>query len=139
TALQHADTLRGAIFLNVGFGTDNGLGADGFTDQLQKLLGMSVYPATKGLSRILPHVEVHGARRVVLSSATAVAPRAASGGPYAASKMAVDSLAKQIQREYNREVVDVHVLRPKFIGDKPGQDAPADLAQEMIEAVQVST
>lgn len=139
TALQHANTLRGAIFLNGGFGTDNGIGADGFTEQLQKLLGMSVYPTTKVLSRILPHWKVHGGGRVVLTSATVVEQRFVNGGAYATSKMAVDSLAKQIQREYNPEVVDVHVLRPKFIGDKPGQDAPADLAQEMIEAVQVST
>lgn len=34
------------------------------------------------------------------------------------------------------EVVDAHVRRPRFIGTKEEQDAPADLAQEMLDAVQ---
>src|SRR5699024_9610759 len=38
TALQHAVKLRGALFLNGGFGMDNGIGADGFTEELQKQL-----------------------------------------------------------------------------------------------------
>lgn len=139
TALQHAEKLRGALFLNGGFGTDNGIGADGFTEQLQKLLEMNVYPTTKVLSRILPHWKTNAGGRVVLTSATVVDQRFVNGGAYATSKMAVDSLARQIQREYDPEVVDVHVLRPKFIGDKPGQNAPADLAHEMLEAVKHST
>lgn len=136
TALQHADRLRGALFLNGGFGMDNGIGADGFTEQLQQLLEKNVYPTTKVLSRVLPHWATNGGGRVVLTSATVVEKRFVKGGAYATSKMAVDSLARQIQREYDPEVVDVHVLRPKFIGEKPGQDAPADLAHEMLEAVQ---
>lgn len=139
TALQHADKLRGALFLNGGFGTDNGIGADGFTEELQKQLEMNVYPTTKTLSRILPHWAANGGGRVVLTSATVVDKRFVKGGAYATSKMAVDSLARQIQREYDPGVVDVHVLRPKFIGDKPGQNAPADLAQEMLEALQRTT
>lgn len=136
TALQHADKLRGALFLNGGFGTDNGIGADGFTEQLQKQLEMNVYPTTKVLSRILPHWETHGGGRIVLTSAIVVDQRFVKGGAYATAKMAVDSLARQIQREYDSEVIDVHVLRPKFIGHKPGQNAPEDLAREMLEAVQ---
>lgn len=139
TALQHAEKLRGALFLNGGFGTDNGIGADGFTEQLQKQLDMNVYPTTKVLSRILPYWEANGGGRVVLTSATVVEQRFVKGGAYATSKMAVDSLARQIQREYDPEVVDVHVLRPKFIGNKSGQDAPEDLAAEMLEAVQRSS
>lgn len=135
TALSHAEKLRGALFLNGGFGTDNGIGADGFTEQLQQLLEKNVYPTTKVLSRILPHWKANGGGRIVLTSATVVEKRFVNGGAYATSKMAVDSLARQIHREYDPEVVDVHVLRPKFIGDKTGQDAPADLAQEMLEAV----
>lgn len=34
------------------------------------------------------------------------------------------------------ETVDVHVLRPRFIDMKNGQDHPADLAQEIVDAVQ---
>lgn len=136
TALEHADKLRGAVFLNGGFGTDNGIGADGFTEELKKQLEMHVYPTTKVLSRILPHWEARGGGRIVLTSATVVDKRFVKGGAYATSKMAVDSLARQIQREYDAEVVDVHVLRPKIIGNKQGQDAPEDLAQEMLEAVQ---
>ena len=83
TALQHAEAIHGALFLNGGFEADNG-----------------------------------------------------SGGAYATAKMAVDSLAREIQREYDPEVVDV--LRPKMIGTKKGQNAPADLAQEMLEAVRRS-
>lgn len=139
TALQHAQKLRGALFLNGGFGTDNGIGADGFTEELQKQLEVNVYPTTKVLSRILPHWAANGGGRVVLTSATVVENRFAKGGAYATSKMAVDSLARQIQREYDPAVVDVHVLRPKFIGDKQGQDAPADLAQEMLQELQRST
>lgn len=139
TALQHAEKLRGALFLNSGFGTDNGIGADGFTEQLQKQLEMNVYPTTKVLSRILPYWEANGGGRVVLTSATVVEQRFVKGGAYATSKMAVDSLARQIQREYDPEVVDAHVLRPKFIGNKSGQDAPEDLAAEMLEAVQRSS
>lgn len=139
TALQHADKLRGALFLNGGFGTDNGIGADGFTEELQKQLEMNVYPTTKVLSRILPHWSANSGGHVVLTSATVVEKRFVKGGAYATSKMAVDSLARQIQREYEPGVVDVHVLRPKFIGDKPGQNAPADLAQEILEALQPTT
>lgn len=139
TALQHAAKLRGAVFLNGGFGTDNGIGADGFTEELQKQLAMNVYPTTKALSRILPYWAANGGGHVVLTSATVVEKRFVNGGAYATSKMAVDSLARQIEREYDPEVVDVHVLRPKFIGDKPGQDAPADLAQEMLESLQSDT
>lgn len=139
TALDHAEKLRGALFLNGGFGTDNGIGADGFTEELQKQLEMHVYPTTKVLSRILPHWEASGGGRIVLTSATVVDQRFVKGGAYATAKMAVDSLARQIQREYDPEVVDVHVLRPKFIGHKSGQNAPEDLAQEMLEAVQRST
>src|SRR5699024_8923600 len=51
TALQHAVKLRGALFLNGGFGMDNGIGADGLTEELQKQLEMNVYPTTKILSR----------------------------------------------------------------------------------------
>ena len=136
TALHHAERLRGALFLNGGFGMDNGIGADGFTEQLQQLLEKNVYPTTKVLSRVLPHWAANGGGRVVLTSATVVEKRFVKGGAYATSKMAVDSLARQIQREYDPEVVDVHILRPKFIGEKAGQDAPGDLAQEMLEAVQ---
>lgn len=136
TALQHAQTLRGALFLNGGFGTDQGIGADGFTEELQKQLAMNVYPTTKVLSRILPHWEANGGGKIVLTSATVVEKRFPKGGAYATSKMAVDSLARQIHREYDVGVVDVHVLRPKFIGEKQGQDHPADLAQEMLEALQ---
>lgn len=138
TALQHAQKLRGALFLNGGFGMDNGIGADGFTEELQKQLEMNVYPTTKALSRILPHWAANGGGRIVLTSATVVDKRFAKGGAYATSKMVVDSLARQIQHEYDPAVVDVHVLRPKFIGDKPGQDAPEDLAQEMLEELQRS-
>lgn len=138
TALQHANTLRGALFLNGGFVSDNGIGADGFTEALQDLMEMNVYPTTKALSRILPHWKAHGGGKVVLTSATAVEKRFAKGGAYATAKMAVDSLARQIQREYDPEVVDVHVLKPKIIGTKEGQNAPADLAQEMLEAVRRS-
>jgi NAD(P)-dependent dehydrogenase (short-subunit alcohol dehydrogenase family) len=136
TALRHAETLRGAIFLNGGFANDDGIGADGFTEQLQQLLEMNVYPTTKVLSRILPHWRTHGGGRIVLTSATAVEKRFKKGGAYATAKMVVDSLARQIQREYDPEVVDVHVLRPRFIGAKEGQDNPADLANEMLDAVQ---
>ena len=136
TALSQAKKLRGAIFLNGGFANDNGIGADGFTEQLQHMLDMNVYPTTKVLSRILPHWQVHGGGRIVLTSATAVEKRFAKGGAYATAKMVVDSLARQIQREYDPEIVDVHVLRPRFIGTKEGQDAPASLAQEMLDAVQ---
>src|SRR5699024_510497 len=132
TALKHADTLRGAVFLNGGFGTDNGIGADGFTEQLQKLLVVSVFPTTTVLSRVLPYWKAYGRGRFALTAATVAEQRSVFGGAYATSDMAVDSLAKQFQREYNPEVVDVPVLRPKFIGDKSGHDAPADLAQEMI-------
>jgi len=135
TALQHAEKLRGAIFLNGGFGSDNGIGADGFTEQLRNLMEMNVYPTTKVLSRVLPHWQTTGGGRIVLTAATAVEKRFVKGGAYATAKMAVDSLARQIQREYDPEVVDVHVLRPKFIGTKEGQDAPVDLAQEMLDAV----
>src|SRR5699024_4810727 len=38
TALQHADKLRGALFLNGGFGSVNGIGADGYTERLQDQL-----------------------------------------------------------------------------------------------------
>lgn len=139
TALRHADTLRGAIFLNGGFGTDEGIGADGFTEELHKMMDMNVYPTTKVLSRILPHWQEHGGGRIVLTSATVVEKRFVKGGAYATAKMAVDSLARQIEREYDPEVVDVHVLRPRYIGTKEGQDHPADLAQEMLEAVQRAT
>lgn len=135
TALDNAESLRGALFLNGGFGTDNGIGADGFTETLQELLEMNVYPTTKVLSRIVPHWETHGGGRIVLTSATVVENRFKKGGAYATSKMIVDSLAQQIQREYDPETVDVHVLRPKFIGTEEGQDAPEDLAQEMLDAV----
>jgi len=136
TALQHAVKLRGALFLNGGFGMDNGIGADGFTEELQKQLEMNVYPTTKVLSRILPHWAANGGGRIILTSATVVEKRFVKGGAYATSKMAVDSLARQIRREYEPAVVDVHVLRPKFIGEKPGQDTPDDLAQEMLEELQ---
>ncbi|OAV61151.1 SDR family NAD(P)-dependent oxidoreductase [Enteractinococcus helveticum] len=135
TALQYAHTLRGALFLNGGYTGDQGIGADGFTEALQDMMDKNVYPTTKVLSRILPHWQTHGGGTVVLTSATAVEKRFAKGGAYATSKMAVDSLARQIQREYNSEVVDVHVLRPKIIGTKEGQNAPADLAQEMLDAI----
>jgi len=102
------------------------------------MMEKNVYPTTKVLSRILPHWQTHGGGKVVLTSATAVDKRFAKGGAYATSKMAVDSLARQIQREYDPEVVDVHVLRPKIIGTKQGQNAPADLAQEMLEAIRPS-
>lgn len=136
TALRHAESLRGAIFLNGGFGADNGIGADGFTEELQRMMEMNVYPTTKVLSRILPHWQEHGGGRVVLTSATAVEQRFVKGGAYATAKTAVDSLARQIQREYEPDAVDVHVLRPRYIGTKEGQDAPADLAQEMLDAIQ---
>lgn len=138
TALEHAQTLRGALFLNGGYTGDQGIGADGFTEALQDMMEKNVYPTTKVLSRILPHWQTHGGGKVVLTSATAVDKRFAKGGAYATSKMAVDSLARQIQREYDPEVVDVHVLRPKIIGTKQGQNAPADLAQEMLEAIRPS-
>ncbi|GAA4476007.1 hypothetical protein GCM10023190_12660 [Enteractinococcus fodinae] len=136
TALRHGRTLRGAVFLNGGFTNDDGIGADGFTEYLQQMLDMNVYPTTKVLSRILPHWQANGGGRIVLTSATAVEKRFAKGGAYATAKMVVDSLARQIQREYDPEIVDVHVLRPRFIGTKPGQDDPADLAQEMLDALQ---
>ncbi|HJF15421.1 MAG TPA: SDR family oxidoreductase [Enteractinococcus helveticum] len=135
TALQHARTLRGALFLNGGYTGDQGIGADGFTEALQIMMDKNVYPTTKVLSRILPHWQTHGGGKIVLTSATAVEKRFAKGGAYATSKMAVESLARQIQREYDSEVVDVHVLRPKIIGTNEGQNAPADLAQEMLEAI----
>lgn len=139
TALEQADRLRGALFLNGGFGTDSGIGADGFTEELQKQLAMHVYPTTRVLSRVLPHWETNAGGHVVLTSATAVEKRFPKGGAYATAKMTVDSLSRQIQREYDPEVVDVHVLKPKFIGEKPGQDAPADLVAEMLEAFQRHT
>ena len=138
TALQHAEKLRGALFLNGGYSGDQGIGADGFTDVLQEMMEKNVYPTTKVLSRVLPHWATHGGGKVILTSATAVEKRFAKGGAYATSKMAVDSLARQIQREYDPEVVHVHVLRPKIIGTKPGQNAPADLAQEMLDAIRRS-
>src|SRR5699024_11475416 len=97
------------------------------------------YHTYKDLTRSLTNWAANGVGRVVLTSATVVEKRFAKGGAYATSKMAVDSLARQIQREYDPAVVDVHVLRPKFIGDEPGQDAPADLAQEMLQELQRST
>lgn|SRR5690625_711590 len=136
TALRHAEQLRGALFLNGGFVSDEGIGADGFTEQLQRMMEMNVYPITKVLSRILPHWQTHGGGQIVLTAATAVEKRFPKGGAYATAKIAVDSLARQIQREYDPEVVDVHVLRPRFIGTKEGQDHPDALAQEMLEAVQ---
>ncbi|GAA4117821.1 SDR family NAD(P)-dependent oxidoreductase [Enteractinococcus coprophilus] len=135
TALERADTLRGAIFLNGGFSSDQGIGAEGFTEVLQEMMEKNVYPTTKVLSRILPHWKSHGGGKVVLTSATAVERRFTNGGAYATSKMAVDSLARQIQREYEPEEVDVHVLRPRIIGTKKGQNSPADLAQEMLAAI----
>jgi NAD(P)-dependent dehydrogenase (short-subunit alcohol dehydrogenase family) len=136
TALGHAERLRGALFLNGGFGMDNGIGADGFTEELQKMMEMNVYPTTKVLSRILPHWQEDGGGKVVLTSATVVEKRFVKGGAYATAKMAVDSLARQIEREYEPEIVEVHVLRPRYIGTKEGQNDPADLAQEMLDAVQ---
>ena len=135
TALEHADTLRGAIFLNGGFSSDQGIGAEGFTEVLQEMMEKNVYPTTKVLSRILPHWKSPGGGKVVLTSATAVERRFTNGGAYATSKMAVDSLVRQIQREYEPEEVDVHVLRPRIIGTKEGQNSPADLAQEMLAAI----
>ncbi len=135
TALQHSDTLRGALFLNGGFESDSGIGADGFTEVLHNMMDKNVYPTTKVLSRVLPHWKIHGGGKVVLTSATAVEKRFVNGGAYATAKMAVDSLARQIQREYDPEVVDVHVLRPKIIGTKEGQNAPTDLGQEMLAAL----
>lgn len=138
TALQYTSSLRGALFLNGGFSADHGIGADGFTETLQSMMDMNVYPITKVLSRILPHWHAHGGGRVVLTAATAVEKRFPNGGAYATAKMAVESLARQIQREYEPEVVDVHVLRPKIIGTKEGQNSPADLAQEMLSAIRRS-
>ena len=135
TALEHTGRLRGAIFLNGGFSGDQGIGADGFTETLQEMMEKNVYPTTKVLSRILPHWKSHGGGKIVLTSATAVEKRFVNGGAYATAKMAVDSLARQIQREYEPEEVDVHLLRPKIIGTKQGQNAPADLAQEMLAAI----
>src|SRR5699024_8391392 len=110
TALQRSKKLRGAIFLNGGYESDQGIGSDEFTQVLQQMMEKNVYPTTKVLSRILPYWQQHGGGKVVLTSATAVQHRFAKGGAYATSKMAVDSLARQIQREYDPEDVDVHVL-----------------------------
>src|SRR5690625_6557147 len=118
---------------------DDGIGADGFTEELQKMMEMNVYPTTKVLSRVLPYWQEDGGGKIVLTSATVVDKRFVKGGAYATAKMAVDSLARQIEREYEPEIVEVHVLRRRYIGTKEGQNAPADLAQEMLDAVQSST
>lgn len=135
SAIERTGVLRGGIFLNGGYAGDEGIGADGFTETLQRMMEMNVYPITRVLSRLLPHWEQHCGGRLVLTSATAVTQRFVKGGAYATSKMAVDSLARQIEKEYDIADVAVHVLRPRFIGTKPGQNAPADLAQEMLDAV----
>ena len=134
-ALKAAHRFRGAVFLNGGFAGDDGIGADGFTETLRQMMDMNVYPITKVLSRILPHWQVHGGGHVILTSATVVEKRFAKGGAYATAKMAVDSLERQLRREYSAEIVDVHVLRPRFIGAKEGQDHPQDLAQEILDAL----
>lgn len=51
TALRHSQKLRGAIFLNGGFTNDEGIGADGFTEYLQQMLDMNVYPTTNVCNR----------------------------------------------------------------------------------------
>lgn len=135
TALKRTGVLRGGIFLNGGYAGDEGIGADGFTETLQRMMDMNVYPTTRVLSRLLPHWDQHPGGRIVLTSATAATQRFANGGAYATSKMAVESLARQIEKEHESTNVAVHVLRPRFIGTKPNQNSPADLAQEMLEAI----
>lgn len=135
-ATTEGRSLRGAVFINGAFQWDEGIGSPNFTQHLDELLEANVLPITRTLEELGPYWEKHGGGRVIMTSATAAQKPFPKGGAYAIAKGIVADIGRQIELEYPPEKIDVHVLAPRVIGNRMGENVPAELAREILEFIQ---
>lgn len=133
---DYAQRLRGAVFINGSYRQDRGVGASQFTQYLRELMADNVYPVTRLLEVLGPFWRQQLGGRLVVTSAAAADRPTPNRGAYAIAKGAVRDVARQVSVEFQPEEVQAHVLAPRIIGERIGQNTPLELSQEALAFLQ---
>lgn len=133
---DYAQRLRGAVFINGSYQADRGVGASGFTEYLRALMDDNVYPVTRMLEVLGPYWRQQPGGRVVVTSAATAERPSPNRGAYAIAKGAVRDVARQIGVEFQPEEIEAHVLAPRIIGERIGENTPLALCQETLAFLQ---
>lgn len=129
---DYAQRLRGAVFINGSYRQDRGVGASQFTQYLRDLMEDNVYPVTRLLEVLGPFWRQQLGGRLVVTSAAAAERPTANRGAYAIAKAAVRDVARQVGVEFQPEEIEAHVLAPRIIGERIGQNTPLELSEEAL-------
>ncbi|MFC0582764.1 SDR family NAD(P)-dependent oxidoreductase [Micrococcoides hystricis] len=132
SAEEHAQRLSGAVFINGAYSKDEGIGEAGFTDKFQSLFEANVYPVTRMLEVLGPYWRKNPGGRVVLTSAAAADKPFRKGGAYSMAKHVVADLGRQLDLEFEPQELQTLVLAPRSIGERIGENTPAELTEEIL-------